>query len=63
MTAPYRCGDAECWCAHASGLVVATRKKRKGDVDNDSEAADETVPLRMRPNHRGYMDTLMKGTR
>lgn len=61
MTAPYRCGDAECWCAHASGLVVASRKKRKGDVD--SEASDETVPLRMRPNHRGYMDALMGGAR
>lgn len=52
MTAPYRCGDAECWCAHATGLVVATGKKRKGI---DVESADKAVPLRMRPNHRGYM--------
>lgn len=60
MTAPYRCGDVECWCAHASGLVVASKKSRKG---GDAEPADETAPLRMRPNHRGYMLALMGGDR
>lgn len=50
----YRCGDPLCWCAHATGLVVATKRKKKRD-DSDAEAPDDATPLHLRPNHRGYM--------
>lgn len=52
MSAPYRCGDTECWCAYASGLVVAPEVQgRKVDP----------TPLRDKPNHRGYMLRLLAG--